>query len=98
MAVISHFHCFTQRHSSQHSADVVSKLPNANLVHAHSLPRSVPLWTQGSLARHLSSSLALPRTDALKGYRHKPGVKLISERVLRSQAESWWAAWRQFFF
>jgi D-aminopeptidase len=54
MAVISHFHCFTQRHSSQHSADVVSKLPNANLVHAHSLPRSVPLWTQGSLACQLS--------------------------------------------
>jgi len=38
------------------------------------------------------------RTDALKGYRHKPGVELISERVLRSQAESWWTAWRQFFF
>jgi D-amino peptidase len=37
------------------------------------------------------------RTDAFDSYRTKAGVEVAGERRIRSRAESWWPAWRQFF-
>jgi D-amino peptidase len=38
------------------------------------------------------------RTDAFDSFRAKAGVEVVAERRIRSRAESWWPAWRQFFF
>jgi hypothetical protein len=41
---------------------------------------------------------AAPRRHlAFDSFRTKPGVEVVGERRIRSQAESWWPAWRQFF-
>ncbi|MDQ6792197.1 MAG: M55 family metallopeptidase [Candidatus Dormibacteraeota bacterium] len=37
-------------------------------------------------------------TDAFDSFSRKPGVEVVNERRLRSRADSWWPAWRQFFF
>lgn len=37
------------------------------------------------------------RTDAFESFRRKPGVEVAGERRIRSRADTWWPAWRQFF-
>src|SRR3954453_17029849 len=37
-------------------------------------------------------------TRAPDGLRHRQGIERLSDRVIVSRAESWWDAWRQFFF
>lgn len=36
-------------------------------------------------------------TDALDVFRDKPGVEVVEPMRLRSQADDWWSAWRQFY-
>lgn len=36
-------------------------------------------------------------TNAFDEYRRKPAVEIIGDRTLRSRADDWWTAWRQFF-
>jgi len=37
-------------------------------------------------------------TRAPDALRHRPGVERLSDRTIVSRAETWWDAWRQFFF
>ena len=37
-------------------------------------------------------------TRAPDALRHRQGIERLSDRVIVSRAESWWDAWRQFFF
>ncbi|HVE91155.1 MAG TPA: M55 family metallopeptidase [Actinomycetota bacterium] len=35
--------------------------------------------------------------DLLDGHRNRPGVDVVGPRRIRSSAQDWWTAWRQFF-
>ncbi len=37
-------------------------------------------------------------TRAPDALRHRQGVERVSDRVIISRADTWWDAWRQFFF
>jgi D-amino peptidase len=37
-------------------------------------------------------------TQAPDALRHRPGVERLSDRMIVSRADTWWDAWRQFFF
>lgn len=37
-------------------------------------------------------------TSAVDKLRRVPGVEIVDDRRIRSTADTWWAAWRQFFF
>ncbi len=37
------------------------------------------------------------RTEAFDEYRRKPAVEVTADRTLRTVADDWWTAWRQFF-
>ena len=37
-------------------------------------------------------------TRAPDGLRHRQGIERVSDRMIVSRADSWWDAWRQFFF
>jgi D-amino peptidase len=37
-------------------------------------------------------------TRAPDALRHRPGVERVSDRMIISRAETWWDAWKQFFF
>jgi len=37
-------------------------------------------------------------TSACDAYRTRHGVEIVSSRELVSRADTWWAAWQQFFF
>src|SRR5256712_5913665 len=37
-------------------------------------------------------------TDAVDKLRRAPAVEIVDERRIRSTADTWWDAWRQFFF
>jgi D-amino peptidase len=36
--------------------------------------------------------------DLAERYQHRPGVELLDPVTIASRAETWWDAWRQFFF
>jgi len=38
------------------------------------------------------------KTDEFDRYWRKPGVESVGERRVTSKADTWWAAWQQFFF
>jgi D-aminopeptidase len=40
----------------------------------------------------------LNTTDAADRYRRKHGVEILDARKIRSRADDWWTAWRQFYF
>jgi D-amino peptidase len=40
----------------------------------------------------------LNTTDATDRYRPKYGVEIVDARKIRSRADDWWTAWRQFYF
>jgi D-aminopeptidase len=37
-------------------------------------------------------------TSAVDKLRHVSGIEIVDARRIRSTAETWWEAWRQFFF
>src|SRR5207244_9063427 len=37
-------------------------------------------------------------TEAVDKLRRVPGIEIVDDRRIRSTADSWWAAWNQFFF
>ena len=37
-------------------------------------------------------------SSATDAYRVKAGVEIVNSRELVSRADTWWAAWQQFFF
>jgi D-amino peptidase len=57
-------------------------------------PRAVKPYDPG---RPCEIEVEFVRSEAFDSYRRKPGVEVTGERRIRSRAESWWPAWRQFF-
>jgi hypothetical protein len=37
-------------------------------------------------------------SDHHEHLRHSPNVEIVNARMIASQAEDWWTAWRQFYF
>ena len=37
-------------------------------------------------------------TRAPDALRHRQGIERVSDRMIVSRADTWWDAWRQFFF
>jgi D-amino peptidase len=40
----------------------------------------------------------LGQTDHAEGYRQQRMVEVVDGRTVRSTADTWWEAWRQFYF
>jgi len=38
------------------------------------------------------------QADGAEKYAHRPGVKVLDGRRIKSVADDWWTAWRQFYF
>jgi len=36
--------------------------------------------------------------DGAEKFIHRPGVEVLDGRRIRSTADDWWSAWRQFYF
>jgi D-amino peptidase len=56
--------------------------------------RAVPPYDPGSPCEIL---VDFNTSDHVEKYRYRPGVEITAPRQIASRADSWWAAWRQFF-
>ncbi|HEY0389416.1 MAG TPA: M55 family metallopeptidase [Gaiellales bacterium] len=43
-------------------------------------------------------TVELAASEEVERYRHHPVVEIVDGRTLRSHADDWWTAWRQFYF
>ncbi len=48
--------------------------------------------------RPCTIEVELGTSDAVEQFIHHPLVEVVDGRTVRSHAEDWWSAWRQFYF